>query len=39
MQKLGIETIAAVALPFALLVLAAIAGNMVQHRLVWSAES
>src|SRR6185295_19760989 len=39
MQRLGLETLAAVALPFALLVLAAIIGNMVQHRLVWSAES
>jgi flagellar biosynthetic protein FlhB len=39
MQRLGLETIAAVALPFMLLVLAAIAGNMVQHRLVWSGES
>jgi len=39
MQRLGFETLAAVALPFMLLVLAAIAGNMVQHRLVWSAES
>src|SRR6185295_6327529 len=39
MQTLGLETIAAVALPFMLLVLAAIAGNMVQHRLVWSGES
>jgi flagellar biosynthetic protein FlhB len=39
MQALGLGTIAAVALPFLLLVLAAIVGNMVQHRLVWSAES
>jgi flagellar biosynthetic protein FlhB len=39
MQSLGIATIAAVALPFALLMLAAVAGNMIQHRLVWSAES
>jgi flagellar biosynthetic protein FlhB len=39
MQSLGLGTIAAVALPFALLVLAATVGNMVQHRLVWSAES
>jgi flagellar biosynthetic protein FlhB len=39
MQTVGIGTIAAVALPFALLVLAAIAGNLVQHRLVWSAEA
>jgi flagellar biosynthetic protein FlhB len=30
--------IAAIAVPFVLLVLAAIVGNMVQHRLVWSAE-
>jgi len=39
MQALGLSTIAVVALPFLLLVLAAIVGNMVQHRLVWSAES
>jgi flagellar biosynthetic protein FlhB len=38
-QKLGIGTIAVVAIPFLILMLAAIAGNMVQHRLVWSAES
>jgi flagellar biosynthesis protein FlhB len=38
-QNLGIATIAAVAIPFLILMLAAIAGNMVQHRLVWSAES
>ena len=38
MQTLGLQAIAAVAVPFVLLVLAAIAGNMVQHRLVWSAE-
>ncbi len=39
MQTLGLQTLAAVAVPFVLLVLAAIAGNMIQHRLVWSAES
>jgi flagellar biosynthetic protein FlhB len=39
MQMLGIGTIAAVALPLGILALAAIAGNMVQHRLVWSGES
>jgi len=39
MRQLGLEIIAALALPFALLMLAAIAGNMIQHRLVWSAES
>jgi flagellar biosynthesis protein FlhB len=37
--RLGLEVIAAVALPFLVLALAAIAGNMVQHRLVWSTES
>jgi flagellar biosynthetic protein FlhB len=37
--RLGRETIAAVAIPFLVLALAAIAGNMVQHRLVWSTES
>src|SRR5262249_44285803 len=39
MQTLGLGTIAALAVPFALIALGAIAGNMVQHRLVWSAES
>src|ERR1700754_2293170 len=38
-QKIGIEVIAAVAIPMLLLLLAAVAGNMVQHRLVWSGES
>jgi flagellar biosynthetic protein FlhB len=36
--KLGTEILAAVALPFLILALAAVAGNMVQHRLVWSVE-
>jgi flagellar biosynthetic protein FlhB len=31
--------LAAIALPLAVLVLAALAGNMIQHRLVWSADS
>jgi flagellar biosynthetic protein FlhB len=39
MQRVGIGTIGAIALPLSLLILAAIAGNMVQHRLVWSTES
>ena len=39
MSQLGIEVFAAIAIPFLLLTLAAIAGNMVQHRLVWSMES
>jgi flagellar biosynthetic protein FlhB len=36
--KLGVEIIAAMAIPLLLLALAAVGGNMVQHRLVWSAE-
>ncbi|MBR0696283.1 flagellar biosynthesis protein FlhB [Bradyrhizobium lablabi] len=38
-QSLGYAVIAAVGVPFLMLALAAIAGNMVQHRLVWSGES
>jgi flagellar biosynthetic protein FlhB len=38
-QKIGVETIAAVAIPFLLLLLAAVAGNMIQHRLVWTYET
>jgi flagellar biosynthesis protein FlhB len=38
-QKIGIELIAALAVPFLLLMLAALAGNMVQHRMVWSFET
>jgi len=38
-SRLGIEVIAAVAVPFLLLMLAAIGGNMIQHRLVWSLEA
>jgi flagellar biosynthetic protein FlhB len=37
-QKIGAEVIAAVALPLLVLALAAIGGNMIQHRLVWSGE-
>jgi flagellar biosynthetic protein FlhB len=33
------EVLAAIALPLGVLVLAAIAGNVIQHRLVWSADS
>jgi flagellar biosynthetic protein FlhB len=36
--RLGREVIAATALSLALLMLAALAGNLIQHRLVWSAE-
>jgi flagellar biosynthetic protein FlhB len=38
-QSLGYAVIAALGVPFLMLALAAIAGNMVQHRLVWSGES
>ncbi len=38
-RQVGVETIAAVALPFLLLMLAAIVGNAIQHRLIWSADS
>jgi flagellar biosynthetic protein FlhB len=37
--KIGIEVLAAVAIPFLLLMLAAVGGNAIQHRLVWSFES
>src|SRR6201996_2151899 len=38
-QSIEYTLIAALGVPFLLLALAAIAGNMLQHRLVWSAES
>jgi flagellar biosynthetic protein FlhB len=38
-QSLGYVLLAALGVPFLMLAIAAIAGNMVQHRLVWSAES
>jgi len=38
MGKLGGELLAAVAIPFVLLLVAALGGNLVQHRLVWSLE-
>jgi flagellar biosynthesis protein FlhB len=39
MQNLEYVLFAALGLPVLMLVIAAIAGNMLQHRLVWSAES
>jgi flagellar biosynthetic protein FlhB len=36
--QLSVEVLAALAIPLLLLALAAIAGNIIQHRLVWSAE-
>jgi flagellar biosynthetic protein FlhB len=38
-EKLSLEVVAAVAIPLLLLALAAIGGNMIQHRLVWSVEA
>ena len=38
MTRLQREVLAAVAIPIALVALAAILGNMIQHRLVWTAE-
>ncbi|UFX47931.1 flagellar biosynthesis protein FlhB [Bradyrhizobium sp. 41S5] len=37
-QTLGYAVVAAVGVPFLMLALAAIAGNMIQHQLVWSGE-
>jgi len=38
-NTLGIAILAAIGVPLLMLMIAAIAGNMIQHRLVWSAES
>jgi flagellar biosynthetic protein FlhB len=38
-EKIGMETLAAVAVPFLVLTLAALGGNLIQHRLVWSFHS
>ena len=38
-QRLGTEVLTICAVPFLVLMLAALAGNMIQHRLVWSAEA
>jgi len=37
-QTLGIAVLGAVGVPLLMLAIAAVAGNMIQHRLVWSAE-
>lgn len=37
-QKIGIELIAAIALPFLVMLLAAVGGSMVQHKLIWTLE-
>src|SRR5689334_14906177 len=38
-SKIGGELLAALAIPFVLLALAAVGGNLVQHRLVWTTET
>ncbi|KJC37107.1 flagellar biosynthesis protein FlhB [Bradyrhizobium sp. LTSP885] len=38
-RTLGYAVVAAIGVPFLMLALAAIAGNMIQHRLVWSGEN
>jgi flagellar biosynthetic protein FlhB len=37
-QSLGYAVMAALGMPFLFLIIAALAGNMIQHRMVWSAE-
>ncbi|QOZ33325.1 flagellar biosynthesis protein FlhB [Bradyrhizobium sp. CCBAU 53421] len=37
-QTLGYAVVAAIGVPFLMLALAAVAGNMIQHQLVWSGE-
>src|SRR5579862_6304428 len=37
-QKIGFELVAALSVPFLVLILAALAGNMIQHRMVWSFQ-
>lgn len=39
MQQIEFAVLAAIGVPLLMLVLAAITGNMLQHRLVWSTES
>lgn len=38
-SRIGSEVIAAIAIPILLVALFAVAGNVIQHRLVWSTES
>jgi flagellar biosynthetic protein FlhB len=38
-RQIEVETVAALAIPLLLLLLAALGGNVIQHRLVWSVES
>lgn len=38
LQRMDLAVLAAVSVPFLLLMLAALGGNLIQHRLVWSTE-
>jgi flagellar biosynthetic protein FlhB len=38
-QSLGYAVLGALGMPFLFLIIAALAGNMIQHRVVWSAEA
>lgn len=38
-EKIGFAVVGAVALPLGILMLAALGGNLIQHRLVWSTEA
>jgi|SRR6185369_5576318 len=38
-RQISLEMLAAIAIPFLLLLLAAVGGNVIQHKLVWSYES
>lgn len=38
-QTLSYAVLSAMGVPFLMLIIAAVAGNMIQHRLVWSSES
>src|SRR5689334_5124394 len=38
-QKIGGEMLAAMAIPFLVLLVAAVGGNVIQHRLVWSFQA
>jgi len=37
-EKIGVELIAALAIPFLILMLAALGANLIQHKLLWSVE-
>jgi flagellar biosynthetic protein FlhB len=38
-QSLGFAVLSALGIPFLFLIIAALAGNMIQHKMVWSAEA